>query len=129
MLPTVDTSLGVIMQGTPGWIQQPPTLGPYEQVLAALNGKQDRLAGLQGQVVGFDESGNAVPADMPDSGDDGGGSSDSGTAYKFGHGLKQEGNTVSVDMANDKNPDKTLPISAAAVDAVVGNIEVILKTI
>ena len=52
-----------------------------------------------------------------------------GAAYQFGHGLKQEGVNVSVDMSSDDNPDKSLPISAASVEAAVGNIEVLLKTI
>lgn len=175
VLPTVEAGLGIIMQGT-GWAQQQPTPGIYEQILTALNGKQDELTGLPDQVVGFDEEGRAVPKDMPtgpqgpegpqgepgpagaagvspmvevteiDGGhqvtitdvngpksfdvmDGVGGSSGSGTAYKFGHGLKTEGNTVFVNMASDDNPDKTLPISAAAVDSTVGNIEILLKII
>ena len=52
-----------------------------------------------------------------------------GESYEFGHGLKKEGGTVSVDMASDENPDKTLPVSAAAVEAAVGNIEILLQTI
>lgn len=49
--------------------------------------------------------------------------------YEFGHGLKQDGLVVSVDMATNENPDKTLPISAADAGAMIGNIEYILQTI
>ena len=35
---------------------------------AALNGKQDVLTGTQGQVVGFDENGNAVAQNAPSGG-------------------------------------------------------------
>lgn len=52
-----------------------------------------------------------------------------GKEYEFGHGLKKEDRTISVDMSTADNPDKTLPISAAAVESTVGNIEVLLKTI
>lgn len=49
--------------------------------------------------------------------------------YKFGHGLKQEGREISVDMANKESEDRSLPISAAEVDIAVGNIEILLKRI
>ena len=55
----------------------------------------------------------------------------SGTAYTIGHGLKldAETNTLSVDMADKIEQDNTLPITAAAVYAEVGNINALLKTI
>ena len=54
-----------------------------------------------------------------------------GTAYTIGHGLKldAETNTLSVDMADKIEQDNTLPITAAAVYAEVGNINALLKTI
>lgn len=52
-----------------------------------------------------------------------------GAAYQFGHGLKVTGNTVSVNAVNDFNGDNTLPITAAAVEATVGNIAILLGTI
>lgn len=52
-----------------------------------------------------------------------------GKEYEFGHGLKKEDRTISVDMSTPDNPDKTLPISAAAVDETVGKIEVVLRSI
>lgn len=52
-----------------------------------------------------------------------------GVSYIFGHGLKQSGRTVSVDIYSDGGADKTLPVSAAIVENAVGNIEVLLKSI
>ena len=54
-----------------------------------------------------------------------------GTAYAIGHGLKLDANTntLSVDMADKIEQDNTLPITAAAVYAEVGNINALLKTI
>lgn len=52
-----------------------------------------------------------------------------GVSYIFGHGLKQSGRTVSVDIYSDGGTDKTLPVSAATVENSVGNIEVLLKSI
>lgn len=51
--------------------------------------------------------------------------------YKVGHGLKLEndGETLSVNAVNDFEGDNTLPITAAAVQASIGNIEVVLSTI
>ncbi len=58
----------------------------------------------------------------------------SGSVYKIGHGLKvdKETSTLSVDAANklnDAEGDNTRPITAAAVNDTVGNIEVLLGTI
>ena len=58
-----------------------------------------------------------------------GGATGSGQTYRFGHGLKQAGNLVSVDTADGFDGDNTLPITAAAVQTSVGNIETILETI
>lgn len=53
-----------------------------------------------------------------------------GTRYIIGHGLSlTENNTLSVNTVNDFEGDNTLPITAAGVQATVGNIEAILKTI
>ncbi|MDE7262881.1 MAG: hypothetical protein K2N78_12600 [Oscillospiraceae bacterium] len=69
VLPTVWAELGEILPGvTYGAPSRPPTLGLYEQVLAILTGKQDKLRGKPGQVVGFDETGNTVPQDAPTGG-------------------------------------------------------------
>ena len=118
VLPTVWTSLGVIQEGAaPGGDARPPTPELWQQ---ALNRKQDRLTGLPGQVVGFDEAGNAVSQNAAPGG---------GVDWQFGHGLKQMGNLVSVDTADGFDGDNTLPITAAAVQAAVGNIETLLETI
>jgi len=54
----------------------------------------------------------------------------SGTSYEVGHGLKLENEkTLCVDTAKDFEGDNTLPITAAAVQETVGNIEIILATI
>lgn len=61
VLPTVWAGLGTILEGvTAGEDAQPPTPDLWERKLA---GKQDRLTGLPGQVVGFDGAGNAVARD------------------------------------------------------------------
>ena len=118
VLPTVWASLGVIQEGAaPEGEMWPPTPELWRQ---ALNRKQDRLTGLPGQVVGFDESGSAVPQDAAPGG---------GVDWQFGHGLKQTGNLVSVDTADGFDGDNTLPITAAAVQTAVGNIETLLGTI
>lgn len=51
--------------------------------------------------------------------------------YKVGHGLKLEsdGETLAVNAVNDFDGDNTLPITAAAVQTTVGNIEILLSTI
>lgn len=57
-----------------------------------------------------------------------------GSAYRIGHGLKvdEATNTLSVDAVDAVNApegDNTRPITAAAVNSTVGNIEVLLGTI
>ena len=59
------------------------------------------------------------------------GSEGSGSSYKIGHGLKLDTptNTLSVNAVSDFEGDNTLPITAAAVQETVGNIEILLGTI
>ncbi len=58
VLPTVWAKLGTIREGaSPGEAARPPTPDLWEQELAK---KQDKLTGEPGQIVGFDENGNAV---------------------------------------------------------------------
>ena len=55
-----------------------------------------------------------------------------GTSYNIGHGLKldRDTRTLSVDTVNGFDEgDNTLPITAAAVQETVGNIEILLGTI
>lgn len=47
----------------------------------------------------------------------------------LGKGLMIENGKLAVDAANDFDGDNTLPITAAAVQAAVGNIEILLDTI
>lgn len=52
-----------------------------------------------------------------------------GFPYEIGHGLKVVDNALEVDAVSDFDGDNTLPITAAAVQATVGNIEILLSTI
>ena len=54
-----------------------------------------------------------------------------GGGYRIGHGLllDRETNTLSVNAVSDFEGDNTLPITAAAVQDTVGNIEILLGTI
>lgn len=77
VLPTVWADLGSIQEGAkPGQDARPPTPDLWEQRLAA---KQDRLQGKPGQIVGFDESGNAIAQD-----DTGGGAGTEGPPGPMG---------------------------------------------
>lgn len=101
-----------------------PSTGPggsltYEQLVALLEKKQDLLLGREGQFVGFDAEGKPVAVDAPSAGE----------TYEFGHGIAKDGNKISVKMASDADPDKTLPISAADVKSAIGEVEVVLVTI
>lgn len=119
VLPTIWANLGVIMQGVlPIGGSYPPTPDLWEQELAK-KGDGLKYDGLNLSLMSGDKSLSTVQIT-------GGGES---VAYDFGHGLKQEGLKVSVDMSSSDNPDKTLPISAAAVESTVGNIEILLQTI
>lgn len=67
VLPTTWANLGELLEGTTyGRNARPPTPDLFEQMFLQ---KQDRLTGLPGQIVGFDENGNAVPQDPPKYGD------------------------------------------------------------
>ena len=66
VMPTIWADLGTIREGTYcGSNASPPTPSVWSQ---ALERKQDKLTGLPGQIVGFDESGSAVPIDPPEGG-------------------------------------------------------------
>ena len=119
VLPTAWASLGVILEGAAaGENAQPPTPDVWEQQLAR---KGDALAydGLCLSLL----SGDAPLSTVQITG--GGG----GVVYRFGHGLKQKGLDVSVDAVSDFSGDNTLPMTAAGVQASVGNIEALLATI
>lgn len=58
VLPTVWAQLGTVLEGaSPGESARPPTPDLWEQEFAK---KQDKLTGEPGQIVGFDEDGNAA---------------------------------------------------------------------
>lgn len=119
VLPTVWADLGYIQTGAaPGEEARPPTPDLWEQELA---GKGDRLAydGLELALM----SGNKPLSKVVIAG--GGGS----IVYRFGHGLKQDGLDVSVNAVSDFSGDNTLPMTAAGVQATLGNIEALLATI
>lgn len=118
VLPTVWADLGVVLAGAaPGEDARPPTPELWRQELER---KGDALAydGLDLSLMSGDKTLSKVPLS-------GGGS----IAYRFGHGLKQDGLDVSVDAVSDFSGDNTLPMTAAGVQNTVGNIEVLLETI
>lgn len=120
VLPTIWANLGAVLAGaTPGDEARPPTPDLWEQELAQ---KGDRLAYTDTGELGL-YAGEKVLSSVPVEG--GGG----GTAYRFGHGLKQDGLDVSVDAVSDFSGDNTLPMTAAGVQTQVGNIEALLATI
>lgn len=96
------------------------TPSQYDQLLSLIESKVPQN-GTEGQVLTKGADGNywSTP-----SGSGGGG-------YVIGHGLKldPDTNTLSVNVANSVEADNTLPITSAAVQATVGNIEVLLGTI
>lgn len=121
VLPTIWASLGPILEGAaPGDDARPPTPELWQQELAK---KGDTLSydGLNLTLKSGDKPLSSV--EITNGGGEG------GPVYKFGHGLKQEGLTVSVDAVNDFTGDNTLPITAAGVQTTVGNIEALLATI
>lgn len=73
VLPTIWAGLGKVLEGTgSGREARPPTPDLYEQILAVLTKKQEKLTGLPGQMVGFDETGNAVAQEPTAAGGTGG---------------------------------------------------------
>lgn len=119
-LPTVWANLGTILEGVPGdgTGTKPPTPDVLEQELA---GKGDTLAydGLNLSLKSGEKTLSTVEVT-------GGGGT---VAYRFGHGLRQNGLDVSVDAVSDFSGDNTLPMTAAGVQTTVGNIEALLATI
>lgn len=49
--------------------------------------------------------------------------------YTAGDNIKIENNVISVLTADEASEDNTRPITSAAVNSIVGNIEVLLETI
>ena len=118
VLPTVWADCGVIFQGAaPGPDSWPPTPELWRQELA---GKGDRLDYTPDGELGL-YAGDKLLSAVEVSGGGGG--------WGVGHGLKVEDGKLAVDTAEDFSGDNTLPITAAAVQTTVGNIEILLGTI
>ena len=118
VLPTVWADCGVIFQGAaPGPDAWPPTPELWRQELA---GKGDRLDYTPDGELGL-YAGDKLLSAVEVSGGGGG--------WGIGHGLKVEDGKLAVDTAEDFSGDNTLPITAAAVQTTVGNIEILLGTI
>lgn len=118
VLPTVWADLGFIRAGAaPGDDARPPTPELWKQELAK---KGDRLDYTEDGKLGL-WSGDTPLSAVPVSG--------GGMAYGVGHGLKVVGGDLTVNSVSDFKGDNTLPMTAAGVDTVVGNIEALLATI
>lgn len=90
---------------------QPPTPTAYERLL-------DKTAELDDRVEKLEQGGTG-----------GGGSGGGGVEFTTDETLSLVDGILSVNTADDAEKDNTLPITSAAVQRVVGNIEVILGTI
>ena len=122
VLPTVWADLGTILPGAAvGQNAQPPTPDLWRQELA---GKGGALS-YDGRNLSL-MSGDKPLSTVQIAGGSGG---EDGPDHQFGHGLKVTGTTVCVDTVDDFNGDNTLPMSAAGVQAAVGNIEALLGAI
>ena len=105
----------------------PPLPSEFEQMedrLTDINNNPPK-PGTNGTWLIFNpDSGEYEESDIPLPEGGGGG-------YRIGHGLllDRETNTLSVNAVSDFEGDNTLPITAAAVQDTVGNIEILLGTI
>ena len=90
-----------------------------QQILAAVKTAQDIAQSVRDDADAGKFDGGPGPQGPP------------GTSYNIGSGLllDTKTNTVSVDVADTAEKDNTRPITAAAVYAELGNIEVLLATI
>lgn len=77
--------------------------------------------------IQVDDTGKRLDEKLAEIGTGGGG----GPSYVIGEGLKLDvnTNTISVDVAEAAEKDNTKPITSAAVNTIVGNINVLLETI
>ena len=119
VLPTVWANLGVIQPGAaPGELSRPPTPGLWEQELAK---KADRMDYTEDGNLGL-YAGDELLSSVKVSGG-------TETGYGIGHGLEVQDGDLTVVTTDDFSGDNTLPMTAAGVETVVGNIEVLLGTI
>lgn len=120
VLPTVWADLGYIRSGAvPGGPSRPPTPELWRQ---ELDRKGDRLAYTEDGKLGL-FSGDKQLSAVTVSG--GGG----GTSFGVGHGLKIVEGDLTVDAVDNFDGDNTLPMTAAGVGVIVGNIDILLGTI
>lgn len=109
--PTVWSREIKVAEGTPeGDTGQPPSPSAYEQFVESVKDSADAAQ------QAAEEAKEAA---------------ETFKQYKVGHGLKLEsdGETLSVNAVSDFDGDNTLPITAAAVQASIGTIEVVLSKI
>lgn len=131
-----------------GEVPVPPTPDLYAQLLVkideAVKQAEQAVKDAQSAVMNMSVSATSLPPSSDATVDktvdeqgrvhlnfgipSGGGS---GPSYKIGYGLKLDTptNTLSVNAVSDFEGDNTLPITAAAVQETVGNIEILLGTI
>lgn len=131
-----------------GEVPVPPTPDLYAQLLVkideAVKQAEQAVKDAQSAVMNMSVSATSLPsgsdATVDKTVDEQGGvhlnfgiprGDGSGPSYKIGHGLKLDTptNTLSVNAVSDFEGDNTLPITAAAVQETVGNIEILLGTI
>lgn len=119
-LPTTWALLGIILKGVPGDGEgvRPPTPDLWEQELDC---KGDTLDYTEDGELGL-YSGEKLLSSVAVQGG-------SGAAWGVGHGLKVVDGDLTVDSVNNFSGDNTLPMTAAGVQATVGNIEALLRTI
>lgn len=108
--PTVWTNDIRVARGTPSYETNPPTPSAYEQFV-------QQVEDASNQALEAAQEAKDAAASIKQ--------------YKVGHGLKLEddGETLSVDAVDNFDGDNTLPITAGAVQASIGTIEVVLSKI
>lgn len=108
--PTVWTNDIRVARGTPSGETNPPTPSAYEQFV-------QQVEDASNQAVEAAQEAKDAAASIKQ--------------YKVGHGLKleEDGETLSVDAVDNFDGDNTLPITAGAVQASIGTIEVVLSKI
>ena len=108
--PTVWTNDIRVARGTPSCETNPPTPSAYEQFV-------QQVEDASNQAIEASQEAKDAAASIKQ--------------YKVGHGLKLEddGETLSVNAVNNFDGDNTLPITAGAVQASIGTIEVVLSKI
>lgn len=122
VLPTRWASLGRVQEGVIlGENSRPPVPDLWEQLL---DRRGNRLAYTPDGRLGL-YSGDRLLDSVVISSGSGGAPLD----YVFGHGFTMTGSVVSIHTTDDFAGDNTLPMTAAGVEATVGNIAALLETI